>query len=201
MINLVHESDPILKTEPSLWDFENSLGIIRRLDIENDTWYKSGEVSSDILDIQDKLKAPDLYDMLIQHMVYHKGIGLSANQIGIPFKVFSMMVDNKDVICCFNPKIIKESDEQVVFSEGCLSFPQLFLKIKRPEIVWVKYQNADGDEINAHFEGLAARVFQHEMDHMNGTIFLDRVSRVFLQSARRKQKTLLRKERRNGRTD
>ena len=201
MINLVHESDPILKTEPSPWNFKNSLGIIRRLDIENDTWYKSGGAISDTLDIQDKLKAPDLYEMLIQHMVYHEGIGLSANQIGIPFKVFSMMVDNKDVICCFNPKIIKESDEQVVFSEGCLSFPQLFLKIKRPEIVWVKYQNADGDEINAHFEGLAARVFQHEMDHMNGTIFLDRVSRVFLQSARRKQKTLLRKERRNGRTD
>ena len=199
MINLVHESDPILKSEPSSWDFENSLGIIRRLDIENDTWYKSGEVVSDTLDIQDKLKAPDLYDMLVQHMVYHKGVGLSANQIGIPFKVFSMMVDDKNVICCFNPKIIRESDEQVIFSEGCLSFPQLFLKIKRPEEVWVKYQNAGGDEVDAHFEGLAARVFQHEMDHMNGTIFLDRVSRVFLQSARRKQKTLLRKERRNGR--
>ncbi|SVE59453.1 uncharacterized protein METZ01_LOCUS512307, partial [marine metagenome] len=83
-------------------------------------------VVSDTLDIQDKLKAPDLYEMLIQHMVYHEGIGLSANQIGIPFKVFSMMVNNKDVICCFNPKIIKESDEQVIFSEGCLSFPQLF---------------------------------------------------------------------------
>ena len=201
MINLVHESDPILKTEPSPWDFKNSLGIIRRLDIENDTWYKSGEVVSDTLDIQDKLKASDLYDMLIQHMVYHEGIGLSANQIGIPFKVFSMMVDDKDVICCFNPEIVKESDEQVVLSEGCLSFPQLFLKIRRPKIVLVKYQNAGGDEIDAHFEGLAARVFQHEMDHMNGTIFLDRVSRVFLQSARRKQKTLLRKERRNGRTN
>ena len=100
MINLVHESDPILKTEPSPWDFKNSLEIIRRLDIENDTWYKSGEVISDTLDIQDKLKASDLYDMLIQHMVYHKGIGLSANQIGIPFKVFSMMVNDKDVICC-----------------------------------------------------------------------------------------------------
>ena len=199
MINLVHESDPILKSEPSSWDFENSLGIIRRLDIENDTWYKSGEVVSDTLDIQDKLKEPDLYDMLVQHMVYHKGVGLSANQIGIPFKVFSMMVDDRNVICCFNPKIIRESDEQVIFSEGCLSFPQLFLKIKRPEEVWVKYQNADGNEVDAHFEGLAARIFQHEMDHMNGTIFLDRVSRVFLQSARRKQKTLLRKERRNGR--
>ena len=114
MINLVHESDPILKTEPSPWDFKNSLGIIRRLDIENDTWYKSGEVVSDTLDIQDKLKASDLYDMLIQHMVYHKGIGLSANQIGIPFKVFSMMVDDRDVICCFNPKIIKESEETII---------------------------------------------------------------------------------------
>ena len=201
MINLVHESDPILKTEPSSWDFKNSLGIIRRLDIENDTWYKSGEVVSDQLDIQDKLKAPDLYDMLIQHMVYHEGIGLSANQIGIPFKVFSMMVNDKDVICCFNPKIIEESDEQVIFSEGCLSFPQLFLKIKRPERVMVKYQNADGDEINAHFDGLAARVFQHEMDHMNGTTYLNRVGKVFLQSARRKQRTLLRKERRHGRTN
>ncbi len=201
MIKLVHESDLILKTEPTPWDFKNSLGIIRRLDIENDTWYKSGEVVSDTLDIQDKLKAPDLYEMLIQHMVYHEGIGLSANQIGIPFKVFSMMVNNKDVICCFNPKIIKESDEQVIFSEGCLSFPQLFLKIKRPKEVWVKYQNADGDKIEAHFDGLAARIFQHEMDHMNGTIFLDRISKVFLRSARRKQKTLLKKERKNGRTN
>ena len=201
MINLVHESDPILKTEPNPWDFKNSLGIIRRLNIENDTWYKSGEVVSDTLDIQDKLKASDLYDMLIQHMVYHEGIGLSANQIGIPFKAFSMMVDDRDVICCFNPKIIKESDEIIVMKEGCLSYPLLFLNIKRPKVVWVKYQNADGDEVNAHFEGLAARVFQHEMDHMNGTNFLDRVSKVFLQSARRKQKTLLRKERKNGRTN
>lgn len=201
MIKLVSESDPILKTEPSLWDFENPLGIIRRLDIENDTWYKSGEVVSDQLDIQDKLKASDLYDMLVQHMVYHEGIGLSANQIGIPFKVFSMMVNDKDVICCFNPKIIEESDEQVIFSEGCLSFPQLFLKIKRPERVMVKYQNADGDEISAHFDGLSARVFQHEMDHMNGTTYLNRVGKVFLQSARRKQRTLLRKERRHGRTN
>ena len=201
MINLIHESDPILKTEPSPWDFKNSLGIIRRLNIENDTWYKSGEVISDTLDIQDKLKASDLYDMLIQHMVYHKGIGLSANQIGIPFKVFSMMVNDKDVICCFNPEIIKESDEIIVMKEGCLSYPLLFLNIKRPKVVWVKYQNADGDEVNAHFEELAARVFQHEMDHMNGTIFLDRVSKVFLQSARRKQKTLFRKERKNGRTN
>jgi len=201
MINLVHESNPILKTEPSFWDFKNPLGIIRRLDIENDTWYKSGEVVSDTLDIQDKLKARDLYDMLIQHMVYHEGIGLSANQIGIPFKVFSMMVNNKDVICCFNPKIIKESDETIIMKEGCLSYPLLFLNIKRPKEVWVKYQNADGDFIDAHFEELAARVFQHEMDHMSGTIFLDRVSKVFLQSARRKQKTLLRKERKNGRTN
>ena len=72
---------------------------------------------------------------------------------------------------------------------------------RRPAEIWVNYQNADGDIINAHFEGLAARIFHHEMDHMMGKTFIDKVSRVFLQSARRKQKKLLRKGRQDGRTD
>ena len=199
MINLVHESNPILKREPIPWNFEKPLGIIRRLNIENDSWYKGGEVVSEEHDIDDKLGASDLYDMLIQHMVHHEGIGLSANQIGIPFKVFCMMVDDKDVICCFNPEIVRSSDEQIEFKEGCLSFPNLYLKIRRPEAIWVKYYNPDGKEVSGSFNGLAARIFQHEMDHMNGTTYLDRVSKVFLQSARRKQKTLMRKEKRNGR--
>ncbi len=190
MINLVPESDPNLKKVPSLWDFKNPLNIIRRLETEEVT---------DTPDVQDELKAPDLYNILVQHMVYYRGLGLAANQIGIPFKAFSMMVNDKDVICCFNPEIIKESDETIVIKEGCLSYPLLFLKIKRPKEIWVKYKNADGDEIDAHFEGLAARTFQHEMDHMNGTVFLDRVSKGSLRLARRKQRTLLKKERRNGR--
>ena len=77
--------------------------------------------------------------------------------------------------------------------EGCLSYPYLYLKKIRPERLSVKYQNADGDPVEAHFEGLAARVFHHEMEHMMGKTFLDGVGQIVLQSARKKQKILKRK--------
>ena len=135
-----------------------------------------------------------MYDIMLENMVYHHGLGLSANQIGMPVKVFAMRVDDSDnAIVCFNPEIIKESEELMPMEEGCLSFPYLYLKKIRPEKLSVKYQNADGDPVEAHFEGLAARVFHHEMDHMMGKTFLDGVSKILLQSARRKQKTLLKK--------
>ena len=171
-IPLLHESDPILKKEPVYWDFDAN---------------------------------PDpkrMHLVMLENMVAHHGLGLSANQIGMPVKVFAMRVDDSDnAIVCFNPEITEESDEKVMMKEGCLSYPSLYLNVRRPAELWVKYQNADGDIINAHFEGLAARIFHHEMDHMKGKTFIDRVNKVFLQSARRKQKKLLRKGRSNGRTD
>ena len=185
MIDLVDESDPILQQKPVPWPFGQAFPT----ETFETPWYYAhgGQVPN----------SQKFYNLMFENMLGHNGLGLAANQIGFPFTVFSMMVDDTNAICCFNPEIIKESDEIIVMKEGCLSYPLLFLNIKRPKEVWVKYQNANGDEVDAHFEELAARVFQHEMDHMNGTIFLDRVSRVFLQSARRKQKTLLRKERKN----
>jgi len=141
-----------------------------------------------------------MYDIMLENMVYHHGLGLSANQIGMPVKVFAMRIDESDdAIVCFNPEIQKESEEMVMMTEGCLSFPSLYLNKRRPKELTVKYQNADGDFIDAHFEGLAARVFHHEMDHMVGKTFLDGVSKILLQSARRKQKTLIRKAKKDGR--
>ena len=141
-----------------------------------------------------------MYDIMLENMVYHRGLGLSANQIGMPVKVFAMRIDESDnAIVCFNPEIVKESEEMIKMTEGCLSFPLLYLNKRRPEKLSVKYQNADGDFITAHFEGLAARVFHHEMDHMVGKTFLDGVSKILLQSARRKQKTLIRKAKKDGR--
>ena len=140
-----------------------------------------------------------MYDVMLENMVYHRGLGLSANQIGMPVKVFAMRIDDSDMaIVCFNPEILEESDEMVIMEEGCLSYPLLYLKKTRPEKLSVKYQNADGDTIDAHFEGLAARVFHHEMDHMEGKTFLDGVSKIKLQSARQKQKILKRKVKQNG---
>ena len=141
-----------------------------------------------------------MYEIMLENMVYHHGLGLSANQIGMPVKVFAMRIDESDnAIVCYNPEIVKESEEMVKMTEGCLSFPSLYLNKRRPKELSVKYQNADGDFIYAHFEGLAARVFHHEMDHMMGKTFLDGVSKILLQSARRKQKTLIRKAKKDGR--
>ena len=141
-----------------------------------------------------------MYEIILENMVYHYGLGLSANQIGMPVKVFAMRIDESDnAIVCFNPEIEEESKEMVKMTEGCLSFPSLYLNKRRPKELSVKYQNADGDFITAHFEGLAARVFHHEMDHMEGKTFLDGVSKILLQSARRKQKTLIRKAKKDGR--
>lgn len=140
-----------------------------------------------------------MYDIMLENMVYHHGLGLSANQIGMPVKVFAMRIDESDnAIVCFNPEIVKESEEMIKMTEGCLSFPLLYLKKRRPEKLTIKYQNVDGDFIETKFEGLAARVFHHEMDHMKGKTFLDGVSQIFLQSARKKQKTLLRKVKGDG---
>jgi len=141
-----------------------------------------------------------MYEIMLENMVYHHGLGLSANQIGMPVKVFAMRIDESDnAIVCFNPEIQEESKEMVMMTEGCLSFPSLYLKKRRPKILTAKYQNVDGDFIGASLEGLAARVFHHEMDHMVGKTFLDGVSKIFLQTARKKQKTLIRKAKKDGR--
>ena len=142
-----------------------------------------------------------MYDIMLENMVYHHGLGLSANQIGMPVKVFAMRIDESDnAIVCFNPEIQKESKEMVIMTEGCLSFPSLYLKKRRPKELTVRYQNVDGNFINAHFEGLAARIFHHEMDHMMGKTFLDGVSKILLQSARKKQKILLKKVKKENKT-
>jgi peptide deformylase len=142
-----------------------------------------------------------MYDIMLENMVYHHGLGLSANQIGMPVKVFAMRTDESDnAIVCFNPEIQEESKELVMMTEGCLSFPSLYLNKRRPKEVTVRYQNADGNFIETAFAGLAARVFHHEMDHMEGKTFLDGVSKILLQSARKKQKNINKKIKKEDKT-
>ena len=141
-----------------------------------------------------------MYEIMLENMVYHHGLGLSANQIGMPVKVFAMRIDESDnAIVCFNPEIVKESEEMIKMTEGCLSFPLLFFKVKRPTGMVIECLDSSGKECTIELVGLAARVFHHEMDHMMGKTFLDGVSKILLQSARRKQKTLIRKAKKDGR--
>ena len=123
------------------------------------------------------LDRQEISDTLRENMFRHNGVGLSANQIGIGERVFVMMVDidEEKTITCFNPRIIKESKDEVVMEEGCLSYPDKFLEIKRPSSIVVKYEDEEKVLHKTKMTGYTARIFQHEYDHMEGVDFTQRV--------------------------
>ena len=113
---------------------------------------------------------------LIENMFHHEGCGLSANQIGMDIRAFAMIrdIEYNDVIVCFNPRIISRSDDCVWCEEGCLSFPDQFINVHRPDKITVKYEDEEGKDHKISLSGFAARVFQHEFDHLNGIDFTQR---------------------------
>ena len=127
-------------------------------------------------------------------MIRLNGLGLSAPQVGINARVFSMG-EGDNIITCFNPEILEKSGEFEIDREGCLSFPGLVLLIRRPTWVVVKYHDALGNPWSRKFEGLWARCSVHEIDHLNGVRFVDLVSKLKLQLAEKKR--LKKSERRN----
>ena len=131
----------------------------------------------------------EIKDNLIETMEHYNGIGLSANQCGVMERVFVMYSDvkKKEIIACFNPKIVSESDEEVFMDEGCLTFPGLWLKIKRPDGIEVTYEDENGEKQERAMFGLECRIFQHEYDHMEGINFTKKVSKLRLDMARKRQ--------------
>ena len=113
---------------------------------------------------------------LIENMLHYDGVGLSANQIGIEERAFAMIrdIEYNDIIVCFNPRIIKRYDDEVWCEEGCLSFPDEIINIQRPDRIVVKYEDENKKDHKIKLEGFAARVFQHEFDHLNGIDFTQR---------------------------
>jgi len=116
-----------------------------------------------------------LLDIMTNIMYKEDGVGLAAPQIGISRRFF-IMDDGKNLRKVINPKIIEFLGEEVVFEEGCLSIPGIFINVKRPEGVRVKYTNENGDEIEEELHEYTARIFQHEYDHLEGILFIDKVS-------------------------
>lgn len=102
-----------------------------------------------------------------------EGIGLSANQIGINASFFVAEVEGK-FYSVFNPRIMKTSEETGDFEEGCLSVPEHFGAVSRPEKIWLEGLDASGKKIKIKAWGFLARVFQHEVDHLNGVLFTDK---------------------------
>jgi peptide deformylase len=103
------------------------------------------------------------------------GIGLSANQVGIDNRIFSIVYgDFAETF--FDPKIIEYSPETILFEEGCLSQPGVFISLKRPQKIKIEYTTRTGERITAEYGGITARIIQHEYDHMEGTNFLNMAS-------------------------
>jgi peptide deformylase len=127
--------------------------------------------------------AKELADTLWEESRRLRGLGLSANQVGIDSKVFVMGVDEKNRKNVFNPQVISVSKETELAREGCLSYPGLWLSVKRPKQVTLSYQTVDGTHVVETFVGLQARIAQHEFDHMEGLNFSDHVSQLKLDMA------------------
>lgn len=123
-------------------------------------------------------------------MEKHRGIGLAANQINLPLSVHIQMVQ-QDMVAMFNPQIHEISEDQVLMSEGCLSDPGLYLKVKRPDMIKVSWEDEHDHRVSATLFGMDARVFLHEFDHLQGVLFTDRVGKTKLEMARKKQAKLL----------
>lgn len=123
------------------------------------------------------LDRSELAQTLVESMLHHRGVGLSANQIGINERAFAMVsdIETMQVIVVFNPKIIKEYSKKETMEEGCLSYPETFLQIERPYSIVVKFEDEDKKVHKIKMEGLMARIFQHEYDHMEGINFTQRV--------------------------
>jgi peptide deformylase len=125
---------------------------------------------------------------LVETCKKFNGIGLSANQCGFPYRVF-VMGAGEEYIACFNPKVIS-TEEETHMEEGCLSFPLLVLKITRPKKITVEYQDFTGEKRTTTFEGITARCFLHELDHMDGIVYTTRVKPLALEFGMKKMKKL-----------
>ena len=125
-------------------------------------------------------------------MKLYGGLGLSANQCGVFERVFVIGTDQFQ-IACINPRIVGKSPSTIKESEGCLSYPGLYVKVDRPDWVEVEYTNENGELIQTRLDGVTARCFQHELDHMNGIRMVEHVGAVALQMARRKQEKIIKK--------
>lgn len=122
------------------------------------------------------LDRQELSKTLVENMLHYEGVGLSANQIGIWERAFCMMInfETNETITCFNPKIIKESKKTIQYDEGCLSYPDVFIKIERPKTIVVKYEDENKKVHKQKLKEFICRIFQHEYDHLEGIDFTQR---------------------------
>lgn len=152
--------------------------------------------ASEVTDINDKIK--ELVNNMFETMYDAEGLGLAAVQIGVMKRVFVMDVqpekaedgpagyESTGKFCMINPEITELSDEQVILKEGCLSIPEQSHEIKRPKYLTVKYKNLNNEEQMLKASGWLARCIQHELDHLNGILYIRHLSKLNYDMAMKK---------------
>jgi peptide deformylase len=151
MLEIKKFPDPILRERMPDFDFENP--VMDPLELEKE---------------------------MLATMFSKEAVGLSANQVGIKARVFTIGSKENFLLAkaYFNPKIIANTNTLNELEEGCLSFPNVYVKIKRPDAIKVEYQNSKGETEVAEFEGYDCRIFLHEFDHLEGITYQDRTSQL-----------------------
>ena len=160
-MKLILDPDPILKQRAVEWDFEVDTN--------------AEEVEQEMVNI----------------MKTFNGRGLAGNQVGLLKRVFIISLDSTGkTLAMFNPRVVSIADDVPLIEneEGCLSFPKLWLKVKRPRNITVEYFDKHGNSCIIDLTGIDARCFLHELDHLNGTVFTEHVSQMKLMLARKQQR-------------
>ena len=150
---------------------------------------KLKKVCEPVLEIDDALI--ELSDDMLETMYHAPGIGLAAPQIGVLNRIIVMdcekeEADNRKPIVMINPEIVFSSDEESTYEEGCLSIPEQFAEIKRPTSVQVRWLDTNGTEQEQEFQGLWSTCVQHEIDHLDGKLFIDYLGTIKRQLITRK---------------
>ena len=138
------------------------------------------QVSQPVAGVDDAVRA--LMDDMLETMYAAPGIGLAAIQIGVPKRVIVMDIagpdEERQPRYFVNPEILWASDDTAPYEEGCLSIPDIYDEVERPARVKLKYLNYQGEEVIEDADGLFAVCIQHEMDHLQGVLFIDHLSRL-----------------------
>ena len=161
-LKVLKDHDPALKETLKEWDFANPWTDLQYLVIS-----------------------------MIMTMNKHGGVGLAANQVGVPFRVAVVGFGGYSLVM-INPTILQSFGEASM-QEGCLSSPGLYLKVKRPDRIMLRYSDHEGKTQDQEFTGLTARIIQHEIDHLNGVHFTDKVKKGELYFAKKKVPSNLKK--------
>ena len=152
------------------------------------------QVSEPVEKVDDELRA--LMDDMLETMYDAPGIGLAAIQIGVPKRVIVMDLarenEPKQPRYFVNPEILWASEDMAPYEEGCLSVPEIYDEVERPARVKLRYLNYQGEQVEEDADGLFAVCIQHEMDHLNGVLFIDHLSRLKREQAVKKVKKLVR---------